>query len=185
MPEWVIKKGMASVEVKDYLATLKDEDYIRISIEVESSHERLRRSFHGLLDDWFECGEWSCNGAEIYTMKRFKEYYKYHGCDYIPIGYTFRGEEYKPDKKKKETLDDALMKLLNDFPEAKGSKDLKPLVKSWKYMNKKQKSKALNLLLTEIKLSMTSNQKVLKRVAEITGDIEMLNDIQYYKHAGG
>ncbi len=182
MPEWTIKKGMASVEIKDYLATLTDEDYIRINIELESNHERLRRSFHGLLDDWFESGEWSCNGSEIYTMKRFRDYYKYEGCNKIPVGYTFNGEEFLYSKKKGETHLNALERLYKCYPNAR---DIKPVVKSWKLMGKKEKSNALNLLLTEIRYSMTNNQAVLKRVAEITGDIDMLKSINYHKNIKG
>jgi len=181
MPEFYIKKGLADVELKNWIELNKDEPFVRVNIEVESSHAKLRRSFHGLLDDWFDSGEWSCNGAEIYTMKRFKDYYKYHGCDYVPVGYTFNGEEFLIDTKKKETHLHTLERLYKCYPDAQG---VKPLVKSWKFMNKKQKSKALNLLLTEIKYSMTNNQKVLKRVAEITGEIIMLNDINYYKNIG-
>jgi len=165
-----IKKGLAASALKDWIEANKDEPFVRVSVEIESTHERLRRSFHGLLLDWFNSGEWSCNGATIFTMEKFRNYYKYAGCNFKPIGYSIRGEEFQ-----------GLEELYKCYPKAK-VENINPVVKSWVKMNKKEKSNALNVLLTEIKLSMTNDQQVLKRVAEITGDIEALNSINYHKN---
>lgn len=174
MPEWTIKKGMASIEIKDYLASLKDEDYIRISIELESSHERLRRSFHVLLREWFNSGEWSCNGSDIKTYEKFRNYYKLMGCDNKPAHYIYKSNYFKTIEELKDNIDlDFNIKFVSVEP------------KSWIDMTKKEKSKALDCLLTEIKYSMTSNQKVLEWKAKIEGDIDMLNDVNYYKNING
>lgn len=172
MPEFYIKKGLADKALKDWIGEHKEEPFIRVSIEVESSHERLRRSFHVLLKAFFESGEWSCNGAEIHSLEKFKDYYKLQGCDMKPAYYLFNNDKFK-------TLED----MATAYPNYKGGFiGLEP--KSWTNMTKKEKSSALNLLLTEIRLSMTNNQKVLEWVAKITGDIEMLNDISYFKNIG-
>jgi hypothetical protein len=174
MPEFYIKKGLADVLLTDWIAAHTDEPFIRVNIEVESSHERLRRSFHGLLLDWFNCGEWSCNGAEIHTMEKFKNYYKLAACNNKPLYYIYKNDKFK-------TIND----LVDAYPKPEYHMfDIGLEPKSWTKMTKKEKSNALNILLTEIKYSMTNDQKVLKRVAEITGDLDMLNDINYHKNIG-
>jgi len=173
MPEFYIKKGLADVLLTEWIKEHQDEPFIRVNIEVESSHERLRRSFHGLLLDWFNSGEWSCNGSDIRSYTKFRNYYKLAGCDNIPAFYIYKSNYYKtPDELKKNI--DADFNINNV--------SLEP--RSWNDMTKKQKSNALNILLTEIRYSMTNDQKVLKRVAEITGDLDMLNDINYHKNIG-
>lgn len=172
MPEFYIKKGLADVDLKQWLEDNQDEPFVRVSVEVESSHERLRRSFHVLTRYWFDSGEWSCNGHDIRSIKKFRLYYKMEGCDGVPDEYTYNNDGFK-------TIDD----LLKAYPDAVPSHVGRE--KSWTTMNKLQKSIALNVLLTEIKLSMTNNQKVLEWVAKITGDIDMLNDINYHKNVKG
>jgi len=173
MPIFYIKKGLADIKLKNWIEANKNEPFVRVEIEVESSHERLRRSFHGLLLDWFNSGEWSCNGSDIRSYEKFRNYYKLSGCDNKPAYYIYKSNYYKTTEELKQNLD-------IDF----NIKNVSVEPKSWNDMSKKQKSKALNVLLTEIRMSMTNNQKVLKRVAEITGDIELLNDINYYKNIG-
>ena len=181
MPEFYIKKGLAEKALKDWIEEHKDEPFVRVNIEVESTHERLRRSFHVLLKEWFKSGEWSCNGAEIYTFKRFRDYYKYEGCDRQPVGFSYRGEEFL--KEKGEDIIYTLDRLKSCFPGA-NNEEIKPIVKSWIKMTKKEKSKSLDLLFTEIRHSMTTNSKVLEWVAKISHDEEMLRDINYYKYKG-
>lgn len=174
MPEFYIKKGLADSDLKNWITEHQEEPFIRVNIEVESSHERLRRSFHGLLLDWFNCGEWSCNGSDIRSYEKFRNYYKLAGCDNKPAFYIYKSNYYKTTEELKANIDD-------DFDIKNVS--LEP--RSWNDMTKKQKSNALNILLNEIRFSMTNDQKVLKRVAEITGDIDMLNDINYHKNIKG
>lgn len=175
MPKFYIKKGLADVELKNWINEHKNEPFIRVDIEIESSHERLRRSFHGLLSDWWNSGEWSAGGNDFKTEFRFRNYYKFIGTDLKVVKWLYQGEEYK-------TKDEMLSMIdLDTFD----IKNVTKLPKSWNDMSKKQKSKTLECLLTEIKYSMTNNQKVLKRVAEITGDYDMLSDINYNKNIGG
>ena len=173
MPEFYIKKGLADVELKNWIELNKDEPFVRVNIEVESSHERLRRSFHGLLLDWFNSGEWSCNGSDIRSYTKFRNYYKLAGCDNVPAYYIYKSNYFKTTEELKANIDE-------DF----NIKNVSLEPRGWNDMTKKQKSNALNVLLTEIKYSMSNDQKVLKRVAEITGDITMLNDINYHKNIG-
>ena len=173
MPEFYIKKGLATPELKQWISDHQEEPFLRVNIEVESSHERLRRSFHGLLLDWFNSGEWSCNGSDIRSYTKFRNYYKLAGCDNVPAYYIYKSNYFKTTEELKANIDE-------DF----NIKNVSLEPRSWNDMTKKQKSNALNVLLTEIKYSMTNNQKVLKRVSEITGDIDMLNDINYHKNIG-
>ncbi|MCP4323013.1 MAG: hypothetical protein GY787_14440 [Alteromonadales bacterium] len=173
MPEFYIKKGLADVELKNWITDHKDEPFVKVDIDIESSHERLRRSFHGLLRDWFDSGEWSANGERIKTIEALRDYYKLEGCSGVPEWYRFG----KFNTKVREEITDYIAPEYHRF--------IVEDPKSWTKMNKKQKSNSLNLLLTEIKHSMTNNQKVLKRVAEITGDFEMLADINYHKNIKG
>ena len=174
MPEFILKGGdKPPKEMVDFLAENRD-DYLRITLEIESTHERLQRSFHGLLLDWWNSGEWSAGGNDFKTFFRFRNYFKFVGTDLKVVAWLYQGEEYK-------TKDEMLSKIdVNDFR----MKDVTKLPKHWNDMSKKQKSKTLECLISEIKHSMTNNQKVLKRLAEITGDIDMLNDINYYKNKG-
>lgn len=172
MPEWILKGGeKPPKDMVNFLAENR-ENYLRINMEVESSHERLRRSFHVLLKAFFESGEWSCNGAEIHSLEKFKDYYKLNGCDMKPAYYLFNNDKFK-----------SLVELAAAYPDYRGGFiGLEP--KSWTKMTKKEKSNALNLLLTEIRLSMTNSQKVLEWSAKIQGDYELLNDINYHKNIG-
>ena len=173
MPTFYIKKGLADVELKNWIELNKDEPFVRVDIEIESPHERLRRSFHALLREWFNCGEWSANGTEIYTYDKLRDYYKLVGCDMKPAKYVYRNDKF-------DTLD----LLVESYPDyTKGFIGLEP--KSWNDMTKKEKSKSLDSVLTEIRYSMTSNKSVLEWVAKITGDIDMLNDINYHKNIKG
>ncbi len=178
MPEFILKGG--DKPPKEMVEFLQDnrEDYLRVNIEVESSHERLRRSFHGLLQDVVASGEHNIEveGNRIVTFYDLKNHYKIIGCDGKPEYYRF--------KKYTTTDGDGLREMVvkrfgNDYLEF-----IVEEAKSWKVMSKRAKSRALNALLTDINYSMTNNQKVLKRVAEITGDIDMLNDINYHKNIG-
>lgn len=173
MPRFYIKKGLADIELKQWIEANKNEPFVRVEIEIESSHERLRRSFHGLLLDWYNSREWSCNGSDIRSYEKFRNYYKLAGCDNKPAYYIYKSNYFK-------TLEDLKANIDVDF----NIKNVSIEPKSWNDMSKKQKSNALNVLLTEIRYSMTNDQKVLKRVAEITGDIDMLNDINYHKNIG-
>ncbi len=169
MPEFYIKKGLADVDLKTWIEEHKDEPFVRVNIEVESKHDRLRRSFHVLLKEWFNSGEWSCNGAEIHTLEKFKDYYKYVGCDYVAAGYGYNGDVFTDiiDEVTEEIEESALEQLNKIYPDAPPNR-IRVIPKSWTKMNKEQKSNALNILLTEIRLSMTNNQKVLEWVAKIT-----------------
>lgn len=172
MVEFVLKGGdKPPREMVDFLEENRG-DYLRITLEVESSHERLRRSFHALLREWFFCGEWSANGSEIYTYEKLRDYYKLMGCDRKPAKYVYNNDKF-----------DTLELLVESYPNyTSGYIGLEP--KSWTKMNKREKSLALNILLTEIRLSMTNNQKVLEWVNKISGDIESLNSINYHKNIG-
>jgi len=173
MPEFYIKKGLATPELKQWISDHQEEPFLRVNIEVESSHERLRRSFHGLLLDWFNSGEWSCNGSDIRSYTKFRNYYKLAGCDNVPAFYIYKSNYFKTTEELKANIDEGF-----------NIKNVSLEPRSWNDMTKKQKSNALNVLLTEIKYSMSNDQKVLKRVSEITGDIDMLNDINYHKNIG-
>ena len=170
MPEFYIKKGLADVELKNWIELNKDEPFVRVNIEVESSHARLRRSFHVLLTEWFKSGEWSCDGQEIHTIDRFKDYYKYVGCDYTGIGYSYLGEKFLDVYENKVLIKKSLDLLWESYPNPT-VKHIKPIPYSWTKMSKAQKSNTLDILLTEIRLSMTNNQKVLSWVAKITHEI--------------
>lgn len=170
MPEFYIKKGLSTPDLKQWIADHAEEPFLRVNIEIESSHERLRRSFHALLKEWFCCGEWSANGSEIYTYEKLRDYYKLMGCDRKPAKYIYNNDKF-----------DSLELLVESYPNyTNGYIGMEP--KSWVNMNKREKSTALNILLTEIRLSMTNNQKVLEWVAKITGDNDMLKDINYHKN---
>jgi hypothetical protein len=163
MPRFYIKKGLATPELKEWIATNKDEPFLRVDIEIESDHERLRRSFHVLLKAWFNSGEWSCNGSEINSLEKFKDYYKFAGCDFKANGYIYKGDRFDTLEKLHEAYDYVVVK---EF--------IRPEVKSWTKMSKKEKSSCIDLLLTEIKLSYTNNQEVLNWVDKISGDYELL-----------
>ena len=163
MPEFYIKKGLADTDLKAWIKEHETEPFIRVNIEVESSHARLRRSFMGLTTHFFESGEWSCNGAEINSLEKFKNYYKFAGCDYTPNGYIYKGDRFETLEKLHEAYDYIVVK---EF--------IRPDVKSWTKMTKKEKTSCIDILLTEIKLSMTNNQEVLSWVAKIQGDYELL-----------
>ncbi len=176
MAEFFIKKGLADVELKNWIKEHKDEPFVRVNIEVESSHERLRRSFHCLLEAVHKSGEHNIevDGERIVTVEDLKNYYKLQGCDGKAEWYRFK----KFRTKDKEWL-------VNAIQSKYGEQYLSFIIedaRSWKVMNKKQKTKALDRLFTDIKYSMTNNQKVLEWVAKIKGDIEMLNDINYHKN---
>lgn len=172
MPEFYIKKGLADVDLKQWLEENKDEPFIRVSVEVESSHDKLRRSFHALLDAWFTSGEWSCNGSEIKSYEKFRNYYKLAGCNNKPKYYVFKNDKFK-----------TLEELTEAYPQNNYSYiGLEP--KGWEEMTKKQKSISLDVLLSEIKYSMTNNIKVMEWVSKISGDIESLNSINYHKNIG-
>lgn len=174
MPEFILKGGdKPPKEMVDFLAENRG-DYLRISLEVESSHDRLRRSFHALIREWFDCGEFSANGHDVKTYGKLRDYYKFEGTDYKVDKYVYRSNEY-------DSVDEMVEKELDNFNMNYVS--VKP--KSWKDMTKKEKSNALNCLLTEIRLSMCNNQKVLSWVAKITGDIDLLKDINYHKNTKG
>ena len=155
---------------KNWIEEHKNEPFVRVNIEVESSHDRLRRSFHALIREWFNSGEWSANCEKIKTYEALRDYYKLQGCDGKPEWYRFG----KYNSKNKEDISKYLAEEYHRF--------IVEDPKSWVDMNKKQKSRALDCLLTEIKYSMCNNQKVLEWVAKVTGDIDMLNDINYYKN---
>ena len=165
MPTFILKgKDKPPQEMIDFLQENR-EDYLRIDIEVETSHERLRRSFHALINAWFDSGEWSANGtAEIYCYDRLRDYYKYQGCQKF-IGYRYKKNNFK-----------TLEELFDKYPTAE-KEHIDPIVKSWTDMTKKEKRTALDCVLTEIRYSKTSNRKVLEWVAKITGDIDMIKEI--------
>jgi hypothetical protein len=157
MPEFYIKKGLADVELKNWIEENKDEPFVRVNIEVESKHDRLRRSFHALIREWYMCGEWSANGSDIRCYEKLRNYYKLAGCDNKPAYYIYKNNYYKTTEELKSNID-------SDF-------NIKYVIvepKSWTDMTKKEKSTALDLLLTEIRHSMTNNQKVLYWVQAIT-----------------
>ncbi len=156
MPEFYIKKGLADVELKNWIEQHKDEPFVRVNIEVESKHDRLRRSFHALIREWFICGEWSANGDKIRTYEALRDYYKLQGCGGIPEWYKFGKFNTKNREEITNHLEPQYHRFIVEDP------------KSWSDMTKKEKSTALDLLLTEIRHSMTNNQKVLEWVAKIT-----------------
>lgn len=169
MPEFYIKKGLADTELKEWIEANKDEPFIRVSVEIESTHERLRRSFHVLLKSFFSTGEWSCSGAEIHTLEKFKNYYKLQGCDMKPQYYLYNNDKFA-----------TLEELYNAYDNVDNKRiGLEP--KSWVKMTKKEKCSALDLLLKEIDLCMTNNQEVLLWVYKIKHDTEMLKTIGWNK----
>lgn len=176
MPEFYIKKGLADSALKDWIKEHQEEPFVRVNIEVESSHERLRRSFHCLLGAVHESGEHNIevDGERIVTVDDLKNYYKLHGCDGKAEWYRIK----KFRMKNREELEKLVLKKYGNFYLQFIVED----AKSWNKMSKKQKSKALNHLLTNIKYSMTNNQKVLEWVYKITGDYEMLADINYHRN---
>jgi hypothetical protein len=168
MPEFYIKKGLADVELKNWIELNKDEPFVRVDIEVESTHERLRRSFHALIREWFKSGEYSANGADIRSYEKLRNYYKLLGCDNKPAFYIYKNNYYKSREDLKNNIDDDFnIKYVTVEP------------RHWEDMTRKQKSLALDGLLTEIKMSMSNNNKVMEWVYKITSDIEMLNSIGY------
>ena len=173
MPEFYIKKGLADVLLTDWIAAHTDEPFIRVNIEVESSHERLRRSFHALIREWFNSGEYSANGSDIRSYEKLRNYYKLMGCDNKPAFYIYKNNYYKTREELKANIDDDF-NINYVIVEPRHFED----------MTKKQKSLALDALLTEIKMSMCNNQKVMEWVYKISGDIEMLKDINYHKNIG-
>jgi len=168
MPEFYIKKGLADVELKNWIELNKDEPFIRVNIEIEATHERLRRSFHALIREWFKSGEYSANGADIRSYQKLRNYYKLEGCQGKPDWYVYRNNYYKTSAELKENID-------ADF----NINDVNTEPRHWEDMTRKQKSLALDTLLTEIKMSLCNNQKVLEWVYKIEGDQEMLKSIGY------
>ena len=128
------------------------------------------------MQDVIESGEHKIEveGNRIVTFYDLKHHYKIMGCGREPEYYRFKSYTTKDG----DTLKQMIIKKY-------GYEYLQFIVmeaKSWKIMSKKEKTIALNQLLTDINYSMTTNQKVLKRVAEITGDIDMLKSINYHKN---
>ncbi len=173
MPEFYIKKGLADVLLTEWIAEHVDEPFIRVNIEVESKHDRLRRSFHALIREWFNSGEFSANCEKIKTYEALRDYYKLEGCEGVPEWYRFGKYNTKNKEDITKHLDPDYHRFIVEDP------------KSWKGMSKAEKSRALNCLLTEIKMSMCNNEKVLEWVYKITHDIEMLQSIYYHKNIGG
>ena len=160
MPSYVLKGGeKPPIEMVNYLQENR-ENYLRITLEVEGSHDRLRRSFHALVKAWFDSGEFSANGSDIRSYEKLRNYYKLEGCENVPEFYIYKNNYYKTREDLKNNIDE-------DF-------NIKYVIvepKSWTDMTKKEKSKALDCLLTEIRMSSTSNQNVLSWVNKIQGDI--------------
>lgn len=166
MPTWTFKGGeKPPSEMAQYI---KDHinDSLKISIEVESSHERLRRSFHALIKEWYKSGEWSANGEKIKTYEGLRDYYKLMGCDGKPEWYRIGKFNTKDCEEIKKHLPKEYHHFIVEEP------------KSWSDMTKQEKRNSLDILLTEIKMSMTSNKKVLEWVYKIQGDIDMLKDLK-------
>ena len=157
MPKFYIKKGLATPELKQYIEDNKDEPFIRVDIEVESTHERLRRSFHGLLLDVVKSGEHNIEveGNRIVTFYDLKNYYKILGCDGIPEYYRFKKYTTKDGDKLRSMI---IERFGHDYLEF-----IVEEAKSWNGMSKKAKSKALNFLLTDInyKSYLTRSQRIL------------------------
>jgi len=160
LPEFYIKKGLADSALKDWIEEHKSEPFVRVNIEVESKHDRIRRSFHALIREWFLSGEFSANGSDIRSYEKLRNYYKLAGCDNKPEYYIYKSNYYKTTEELKANID-------ADFNINHVS--IEP--KSWTDMTKKQKSLALDTLLTEIRMSMTNNQKVLSWVQKITHEV--------------
>jgi len=169
MPNFVLKgTGQPPKEMVNYLHENAQET-LYVTIEIESTQERLRRSFHALIRAWFESGEWSANGEKIKTYEALRNYYKLEGCGGIPEWYRFGNYNTK-------NIEEITRHLPNEYT---GFIVKDP--KSWNDMTKKEKRLALETLLTEIRYSMTNNKKVLEWVAKITGDIDIMRDLGMIK----
>ena len=162
MPRFYIKKGLATPELKEYIQANKDEPFLRVDIEIETDHERLRRSFHALIKAWFKSGEYSANLEKIKTYEALRDYYKLQGCDGVPEWYRFGKYNTKDKTEITNHLEPMYHRFIVEDP------------KSWSKMTKKEKSNCLDILLTEIRHSMTNNQDVLNWVDKINGEYELL-----------
>ena len=158
MPDFLIKSGHASNELRDWLKA-NEGKLIRISVEVESKADRIRRSFHALIREWFNSGEFSANGDKIKTYEALRDYYKLQGCDGVPEWYRFGKYNTKNREEITNYLEPQYHRFIVEDP------------KSWVDMNKSEKMKALDCLLFEIRHSMTNNQKVLEWVNKIQGEM--------------
>ena len=158
MPSFIMKNGKATPELKEWLEAHKDEPFIRCDVEIESKHDRLRRSFHALIRAWFLSGEFSVqhNGKEVSSYEQLRDYYKLCGCDGVPEWYRFGSYYTKNREEISKHIEPNYHRFIVEDP------------KSWVDMSKKQKSKALQILLTEINLSQCNNQDVLSWVSKIT-----------------
>ena len=174
MPDFLIKSGHASDELRDWLKA-NEGKLIRISAEVESKADAVRRSFHKLLTAVHKSGEHNIvvNGDRIVTFEDLKNYYKLAGCDFIPDWYRFKRFRTKNGPWLKETVNKKY-----------GPEYLDCIVedaKSWTKMNKDQKCKALDHLFTNIDYSGTNNKEVMEWYYKIKGDPIMLNWLKWDK----
>lgn len=164
MPEFLAKKQKVTNEAKEYLASLSNEDYIRILIETVTPKARLRRSFHVLLDYWYKTQEYSCDAK---SLKGLKRYYKFCGTDWFTASYTYKGDEFKTSEELYDSYPDFIPENVVREP------------KHWEDMIKSEQCKALDTMLTEIDVSCTTDYQVRKWQARIKGDTDMLKWLKW------
>lgn len=172
MPDFTFKKGEISPEFLDYVGSNK-KDSLFITADIETVHVRLRGAFHAILIEWHLSQMYSCrwNNKFIKTLGGLKKYYKYHGCQGKVVKYTYAGEE-----------SDDLNFFLDNLPPYHHRFIVYELI-PWEKMSREQKSRALNIMLTEIKLCDDLPIKLQKSIAILERDWEALKSIGYAEYA--
>lgn len=170
--ECQFKKGNIPPEFLDFVQENENE-VLFVTAEIESPHVRLRGAFHAVLTSWFNSQMCSClwNGQPIRTFNGLKNYYKYHGCQGKNVTYSFGGETTKD-----------LSFFTDNLPE-KYHRFIVKTARPWEKMTRKQKSRALNIMLTEIKLCDDLPKDLEKSISILENDVEALLSIGYYQHA--
>ncbi len=165
MPNFLIKSGHASSELRDWLKA-NEGKMIRIKAEVETPKDRLRGSFHALLTAWYNSGEYS---HDCKTLEGLKRIFKLIGTDYHTESFTYKGDSFEDGH--------AIRKAYPNYD----PNNVVRQPKKWEKMLKLEQCKALDTLISEINQSQTNNQKVLFELAKIQGDESMLKWLKWDK----
>jgi hypothetical protein len=171
MPEFKFKDGNIGPDFLDYIQN-NEKETIYITADIETDHIRLRGAFHALLGHWFDSGCYSCqwNERPIRTLEGLKKYYKYWGCDGKAEYYSF-GVERSKDKSF----------FLENLPESY-HRFIVPEPRPWEKMTKKQKCRALSLMISEIKHAEEIPRAVEISLNKLEQDREALMTIGYYNY---
>lgn len=166
MPNFYIYNGKANSKLRDWLTKHKDKT-IKVTTEVETPKVRLRDGFHALLNAWYKSGEYS---VDVKTLAGLKRYYKFVGCNWETAYFEYRGEEFKTGDDLHDAYPDFIPEQVTRQP------------KHWEDMRKDEMCISLDTMRTEILNSGCNNNAVMRSLALLDNDIEMLKWLKWYDY---